>query len=269
MSPVIFKAAFRAAAIDADYDLYPVAPDHLEEGVREVLARGVRGFNVTVPHKSAVIPLVAGLDESARLTGAVNAIQVTAEGMVGHNTDMGGFEDSFAPLGVPGITGHQVLVLGAGGAARAVLISLARRGASEILIANRFEQEAFDLVSFVARRYPEARLRILPLETEEIRQAASGAVLCVQATSLGLKETDPLPISPVLLPKGCFVYDLVYGPLETAFVRAARSLDYRAADGREMLLRQAARAFRLWFRKAPPLEAMREAMHKKFGPPLR
>jgi shikimate dehydrogenase len=257
LSPAIFTAAFDAAGINATYELYPIAPDRLEEGVNEILGRGVRGLNVTVPHKAGVIPLMTQLDESARLAGAVNTIEVRSEGMVGHNTDMRGFEDSFVPLGVPDIQGCRVLVLGAGGAARAVLVSLARHGASEILVANRYVDEAVDLVSFVTRQYTDVRFRVLPLEEREIGQAVPETVLCVQATSLGLKETDPLPMDPSLLPGDCFIYDLVYGPAETAFVRTARSRGYQAADGKEMLLRQAAVSFLIWFRKNPPIDAMK------------
>lgn len=257
LSPAIFRAAFDAEGIDADYDLYPIAPDHLDPELRRILDRGIRGLNVTVPHKSAVIQLMTDLDESARMTGAVNVIEVVPGGIVGHNTDLGGFEDSFVPLGIPDIQECQVLVLGAGGAARAVLVSLARRGASEILVANRFADEASNLVSLVAPGYPGVHFQVLPLEECEIVHAVSDTVLCVQATSLGLKETDPLPINPALLPKNCFVYDLVYGPEETAFVRSAKSQGYRTSDGKEMLLWQAAGTFRIWFRRDPPIEAMR------------
>ena len=248
LAPAIFNAAFQAVG----NELFPIPPDRLNAEIKEILGEGVRGLNVTVPHRTSVIPMMNGLAESARLTGAVNAIEIADDGVTGHNTDMGGFEDSFASLGVPGIKGTRVLVLGAGGAARAVLVSLARRGISEILIANRFLEEAMDLVSLVAPRYPGVRFEILLLEKEEIEKMVPGTVLCVQATSLGLKEKDPLPMEPAILPKGCFVYDLVYGPRQTAFVRSAQASGYRATDSKEMLLRRAARAFRLWFRSDPP-----------------
>ncbi len=265
MSPAIFNAAFCAAGINAVYELYPIPPDRLDEGVGEILDKGVSGLNVTLPHKARVIGLMKDLDKSARLVGAVNTIDVTGQGMVGYNTDMGGFEDSLGPLGVPGISGARALVLGAGGAARAILVSLARLGASEIIVANRFIKEAGDMVSLVAPGYPDVRFEIILLENREVERMAPGAVLCVQATSLGLNETDPLPMEPALLPGGCFIYDLVYGTSQTAFVRSAKAGGYRAADGKEMLLRQAARAFRLWFQTEPPLDAMRNAIDRAVG----
>jgi shikimate dehydrogenase len=265
LSPAIFTAAFSAAGIQAVYDLFPIPPDHLSNGIGELLRKGIKGLNVTVPHKTAVIPQMTRLDESARLTGAVNTIEVTDDGMVGYNTDMGGFEDSFGPLNVPDVTRARVLVLGAGGAARAVVVSLARSGASKIIIANRFPEETVDLLSAVAPRFPGVGFEAVELDREELSREAVGAVLCVQATSLGLREEDPLPLDPTLLPEECFVYDLVYGAMDTPFVRFAAALGYRAVDGKEMLLRQAARAFSIWFRKDPPIPAMKAAVDHAIG----
>lgn len=262
LSPAIFDAAFRTAGIEAQYRLFSIPPDRLEERIGQILDQGARGLNVTVPHKASVIPMMSDLDESAHLTGAVNAIDISDEGVVGYNTDMGGFEDSFDFLGVPDIRGRKALVLGAGGAARAVLASLILSGVSEIVVANRFMEEAMDLVSPAAKRSPGIRFEIVPLENREIEKVVEQTVLCIQATSLGLSNKDPLPMEPALLPEDCFVYDLVYGPTETPFVRSARAGGYRCADGKEMLLRQAARAFRLWFRMDPPIDAMRFAVDR-------
>ena len=266
LSPEIFRAAFEAVRMDAIYDLFPVHPDHLTGGLKELLDKGVRGLNVTVPHKSAVIPMMADLDESARLTGAVNAIEVTDGGMVGYNTDMGGFEDSLIPLGVPDLPGARVMILGAGGAARAVVVSLARSGASEIIVANRFIEEAKGLVTPLSKNYPDVRFKTIPLAEGEVEKNAPGTVLCVQATSLGLNAGDPLPVDPNVLPPGCFLYDLVYGPENTPWVRAALASGFTAADGKEMLLRQAARTFVLWVGREAPLKSMRTAVNSGIGP---
>ncbi len=265
LSPAIFKAAFDAAGIDAVYELFPIPPDRLKRGIGELLQRGVRGFNVTVPHKTGVIPMMERLDESARLTGAVNTVEVTVDGMVGHNTDMGGFGDSLGPMGVPDISGARILVLGAGGAARAIVTSLALLGASKITIANRFMEETMGLISAVAPRFSNLEFEVVGLEGEEVRRGAAGVILCVHATSLGLSEDDPLPMDPAVLPPGCFLYDLVYGPNETPLVRFARASGYHAVDGKEMLLRQAASGYRIWTGKEPPLEAMRKGMEKGIG----
>lgn len=260
MSPAVFDAAFKAAGIKARYDLYPVPPEDLERKIGELVESGIRGFNVTVPHKTSVIPMMVAMDDSSVLTGAVNTVVVTHEGLVGYNTDMGGFGDSFDHLGVPGVADAKVLVLGAGGAARAVVVCLCQKGASRILIANRFMEETTELLSVVAPAFPDVEFEAIGLDDEDLGSESAGAVLCVQATSLGLRAEDPLPMDPALLSRGCFVYDLVYGTQLTPFVGTALDQGFRAADGKEMLLRQAARNYSLWLGGEAPLEAMREGM---------
>jgi len=263
MSPAIFSAAFTAAGVNARYDLYPISPEDLDREVPKLVASGVQGFNVTVPHKTSVIPMMAKVDDSAVLTGAVNTVLVNPDGLTGYNTDMGGFGDSFDHLGVPDITGALVLVLGAGGASRAVVASLGQQGVSKIVIANRFIEETMELLAVVAPAFPGVEFEAIGLDTDELSRGSTGAILCVQATSLGLRADDPLPMDPALLPEGCFVYDLVYGTGVTAFVKSALDHGHRAADGKEMLLRQAARNYSLWLGGEASVEAMREGMERE------
>jgi len=263
LSPAIFEAAFEAMGILASYDLFPLPPQRLASGLSELIQGGVRGLNVTVPHKTSVISLMNVLDESARLTGAVNTVVSVEDRQTGFNTDLGGFADSLDALGAPDVRGEKILVLGAGGAARAILASLARRGPSRILVANRNMENARNLLLSIKGFFPDLKSDALGFGPEDIQTAAEGAVLCVQATSLGLKPGDPLPAEPSLFPRACFLFDLVYGPENTPFVRKALDLGYQAVDGKEMLLRQAARTFSIWFGREAPLEAMRQAMNRK------
>ncbi len=263
MSPAIFSAAFTATGVRARYDLYPIPPEDLGREIPKLVASGVKGFNVTVPHKTSVIPMMERMDDSAVLTGAVNTVIVNPDGLVGYNTDMGGFGDSFDYLDVPDITGALVLVLGAGGAARAVVAALGRLGASKIIIANRFIGETMELLSLIAPAFPGVVFDAIGLEDEGLSRESAGAVLCVQATSLGLRSDDPFPMDPARLPEGCFVYDLVYGTGVTPFVKSALIHGHSAADGKEMLLRQAARNYSLWLGGAAPVEAMREGMERE------
>jgi shikimate dehydrogenase len=263
MSPAIFSAAFTAAGVRASYDLFPVPPGSLKREVLRIVASGIKGFNVTLPHKISVIPMMDRMDDSAVLTGAVNAVLVSPDGLAGYNTDMGGFGDSFDYLGVPDITGALVLVLGAGGAARAIVASLCQKGTSKIVIANRFIEETMELLSAVAPAFPGVIFEAIGLEGEELSRLSAGAALCVQTTSLGLRSDDPLPMDPARLPEGCFVYDIVYGTDVTPFVRTALDHGHRASDGKEMLLRQAARNYLLWLGKEAPVDAMREGMEQE------
>jgi shikimate dehydrogenase len=242
------------------YGLVDLAPDKLAAGVADLAAGGVRGFSVTVPHKTAVMEFVDRLDPSAELVEAVNAVAVTGKGLTGYNTDLGGLTDSFAPLGVPDLSGNKVLVLGAGGAARAAVIAAVMAGAGDVVIANRTVGKARELAGAVSGRFPEARITSVPLESPELPAGCRDAVLCMNATSLGLAGDDPLPIEPSFLPDTAFVYDLVYSPEQTRWVRQAAREGMAAADGKEMLLRQAARAWSIWFGTEPPIEAMRKGM---------
>jgi len=263
LTPAVFNAAFKAAGITARYDLYPVLPQDLAEAIPKLLAGGVMGFNVTLPHKTAVLPLMENLDASSILTGAVNTVVLTREGLAGYNTDMDGFRDSFGPLGVPEVGGATVLVLGAGGAARAVVAVLGQEGASRIVIANRFMEETRALLATLAPAFPGVAFEAVGLFDRALVRLSAEAVLCVQATSLGLGKGDPLPLDPACLPEGCFVYDLVYLTDATPFVGKAMSLGYKAADGKEMALRQADRNFFLWTGEEAPSDAMRRGMERE------
>jgi len=232
-----------------------------------LLAEGVEGFNLTVPHKQAALSLLAALDPGAARVGAVNTVALRMGQATGFNTDVGGFLRGLAAAGAPPLAGRKVLVLGAGGAARAVLAALARTGAGEAVVANRSRARAEELAAWARGSFPGFRLSLSPLAPGPgapglLPAGADGAELCVQATSLGLRAGDPLPLDPALLPPGCFLYDLAYAPGATPVVRRALALGRPAADGRGMLLGQAAEAFTLWFGAPAPEAAMRAALER-------
>jgi shikimate dehydrogenase len=270
LSPAMFAAAFAAAGIDATYHALDVAPGALSREIPRLLAEGAEGLNLTLPHKQAVLPLLAALDPEAARVGAVNTValrprQGAARGGVvvtGFNTDVGGFLGGLAAAGAPPLAGRKALVLGAGGAARAVLAALARAGAGEAVVANRSPGRGEELAAWARGAFPALRVTVSPFAPGALPAGGEGAALCVQATPLGLRAGDPLPIDPALLPPGCFLYDLAYAPGATPVVRRALALGRLAADGREMLLGQAAEAFALWFGAPAPGEAMRRALER-------
>lgn len=265
LSPAIFNAGFAHLAMDESYGLVDVAPEKLEAEVSRLVGQGVRGFSVTVPHKETIIPLIDEMDSSAGLVGAVNAVVAAKGRLTGYNTDLGGLSDSFPALGVPGLAGESVLVLGAGGAARAAALAALKAGAAQVTVANRTPARAELLAAVLAGHYPAARVIASALDSPELPGGAREAVLVMNATSLGLSSDDPLPLDPSLLSERTFIYDLVYSPSGTAWVRKGRQAGLKAADGKEMLLRQAARAWKLWFGSDPPLEAMRSGMENTIG----
>lgn len=265
-SPGMQNAAFRAAGLDYAYVPFPVEPGRLEAAVKAVKALGLVGVNVTVPYKEAVLPLLDRLSDEARLTGAVNTIVNHAGLLHGYNTDGKGFLRSLGETGfLP--AGKTVLLLGAGGAARAVAISAALAGIKRLFLANRSGKRAGELARFITTKtglpvevvaWPYQEGDTLPGE------ALSGADLVVQATPLGMypKEAEAVPLPYDLFKPGQVACDLVYNPLETLFLKKAGRAGAATVSGLGMLLHQGALSFELWTGVAAPLEDMKEALIK-------
>ncbi len=241
LSPAIHSANFRALGIDATYEAFDFAPEALSSGVARLVLEGYAGFNVTVPHKQAMINLVT-LDESAARYLAVNTVKVGSGGMMrGYNTDVAGFLDDLEANGFD-VRGKQVLVMGAGGAGSAVARGCLEAGALDVTIANRTPRDG-----------------MLPLGSDLCRKIAENVDLVVNATSVGLRPDDPSPIEAKFSAKQV-VYDLAPVKWTTAIVKAARESGAKALTGHGMLVRQAARAFEIWTGKKADVAAMFEAV---------
>ena len=237
-SPIIHRFWLEALGLDGDYVRMAVRPEQVGRALKGLAPLGLAGVNVTVPHKLAVMAHLDRIEPDALAIGAVNTVIVEADGrLVGTNTDMAGFLE---PLhGQP--VGHAVVV-GAGGAARAILLGLKRHGVQHVTLMNRSVGRASDLLDVV-----EVPGHAVPLETP-----LPAADLLVNASSLGMKAQPPLALDLSGLPVGATVYDIVYAPLETGLLAAARARGLRVIDGLEMLIGQAAVAFERFFGAAPP-----------------
>ena len=260
LSPAMHNAGFAHLGLNWRYVPLPVRPERLADAVRGLAALGFRGANLTAPHKVAVISLLDSLDESARLVGAVNAIQIDGESgrLIGLNTDIEGFLTDLAANGMLPTPGARVIVLGAGGAARAIGMALIQSGA-RVTFVNRTPSHAERLVDSMRAVRPEVDVRVVGLES--LHAVGSEAALIVNTTPLGMwpdVETSPWP-EFVPLPPGAAVYDTVYRPVETRLVREAQAAGLRATGGTGMLVRQGAFAFALWTGRAAPLDVMRAA----------
>lgn len=240
-SPLIHRFWLDALGLDGDYAATRVAAEDLGAFFAERRADpDWRGCNVTIPHKLAVMEHVADPGDVRSTIGAVNTVLRQRDGtLIGTNTDAAGF---YAPIADHDLADAPVAVVGAGGAARAVLFALARAGVGHVTLLNRSPLKAAGLLATFGLKGD-----VVPLDTP-----LPGAVLLVNASSLGMTGQPPLRIDLDPLPEDALVYDIVYAPLETPLLAAARARELATVDGLEMLIGQAALAFELFFGTAPP-----------------
>jgi shikimate dehydrogenase len=259
LSPAIHNAAFRALNLDLVYVACRVQPEGLVDALRGLLAMGAAGVNVTLPHKQAAAFLASRLTSDAASTGAANTLVPEAGGWLGCNTDIEGF---LAPLADAGsFDGREVVILGAGGAARAAAYALLTSLApARVTIAARDPVRAAHLVSDL--RGAAGRADISAIELAAASLAVRRASLLVNATSVGMspgESESPWPDADDIGPTHV-VYDLIYTPAPSRLLRESASRGARTIDGREMLLQQAAASFLLWTGQEMPMDVAREAL---------
>lgn len=255
LSPTFHNAAFRAAGIDATYRLADVLPENLAATIAALRATDMYGANVTVPYKQDVLPFLDALSDEAAALGAVNTIVNNEGKLVGLNTDVPGFAADIRARGIV-VAGRPVILLGAGGAARAVIAALAGMAVGRLVIANRTTERA----SAIQRQYP-AIATAMGITYRDLSTTLPDTALLVNATSVGL-HGDEIPIAAELLdllPPTAVVYDLIYRP--TALLRAAQQRNMHAIDGLGMLIHQGALAWEAWTGHTAPLNVMWQAAY--------
>jgi shikimate dehydrogenase len=249
-SPAIHRFWLKRYGIDGAYEKEAVAPEELAAFLGSLKARGYAGANVTLPHKEEALRLAAFADEAARAIGAANTLWLDGEGTLhASNSDAYGFTTNLSAEAPQWNKGRRpVLVLGAGGAARAILHGLIARGASRILLANRTRDRAETLADAFG---PTVDV----IDWKDRNRALAGCGLLVNATSLGMTGKGRLDINLEALPSDAVVADIVYSPLETELHAAARVRGNRVVDGLGMLLHQAVPGFERWFGVRPEVTA--------------
>lgn len=260
LSPAIHNAAFRARGLDWVYLAFDVAAGSVAPAFAGVRALGVAGLSVTMPHKQAAAEHADELTDDARRLGAVNCVVNRNGSLVGHNTDGAGFLAALdAEIGFSA-RGARCVVLGGGGAARAVVLALTRAGAAQIVVVNRTPARARSAAALGG----DIALVAAPEEAESM---VSGADLVVNATRVGMGEpsTTDLPVVLDWLHPGQVVADLVYQPLRTPLVLGARQRGITAVNGLAMLVHQAALSFELWTGIDAPLDVMTEVVSARFA----
>jgi shikimate dehydrogenase len=260
LSPRMQNAAIKVSQLDAVYVPFRVTRAQLCNAVMAVRAMGLRGVNLTIPHKEAACSMVDELDENARLTGAINTIVNDNGCLKGYNTDGQGLLKALKQeLGVE-VSGRRIMLLGAGGACRAALVALCRSGAAWVGIANRTLERSQSLIAELAGHFTGTTLASFPLSASLSGCCPEPVDLLVNTSAVGLKgETFGFPVTGCVRPGGA-VYDMVYGAVPTPLVQEARQAGLAAADGLGMLAGQGEIAFELWFGTAPQQEIMRRAL---------
>ncbi|MEO0541950.1 MAG: shikimate dehydrogenase [Cyanobacteria bacterium P01_A01_bin.105] len=266
-SPAMHNAALAHLGLDFVYLPFAIAPPDLPVAVDGFAAIGVQGFNITIPHKQAILPLLTQVTDTAQAIGAVNTVWRTDQGWHGTNTDVTGF---LAPLqagrgagrGARNWQGQTAMILGNGGAARAVVAACAQLDMAHIQVFGRSlgKLQAF-LDSWRGAAFAD---RMSVHLWSELSEALPQAQLVVNSTPLGMApQTETSPLSPAqmaLLPDNAVAYDLIYTPRPTQFLKLAADRGLTAIDGLEMLVQQGAAALEIWIRQAPPVEVMRTAL---------
>jgi len=259
-SPVVHNYWLAEHHLQGSYVLLPVLPERLPAALAGLVALGFRGCNVTTPHKQAVMPLIEHIDPMAARIGAVNTIVVQDDGSLrGFNNDGNGFVQSLRDE-KPGWRPDEgpITILGAGGAARAILVALAAQGSKEIRLVNRTFEKAQTLAA-------ELGPPIVAVRWEERAEALRGAATLINATTQGSAGKPPLDLPLDALPREAIVGDAIYVPPETPLLAAARARGNRTANGLGMLLNQARPAFEAWFGVMPSITpGLRRAIEATF-----
>lgn len=243
LSPLIHNHWIATYGLTGTYEAIDIPPDDLAAGVKKLIAEGYAGFNVTIPHKQAIMALCEDIDPTARAIGAVNTVAIKAGKLTGYNTDAYGFIENIRQQ-KPGFdfTAGPALILGAGGAARAVAYGLKQASVPEIFITNRTAEKSQKLAK---------ELGLSALEWEKRNDALSNKNLLVNTTALGMNGQPPLKIDLSALPTTALVCDIVYKPLMTDLLTAATTRGHPVVKGLGMLLHQARPAFEYWFKTLP------------------
>ena len=258
LSPNMHNAAFNKLNINAAYLPFQIKPNKLREGIDALVETGVSGFNVTIPFKSKCIKYLDSVEPVAREIGAVNTVVVKSNKLIGYNTDYLGFLKSlkedlkFSPRK------KRALILGAGGAARAICFGLCKESVRSVYIYDIVDKKAEQLALSAKESFED--IEIVSCQKKDIKDIIKGVDLVVNCTPLGMNKKDSLPIDKKLLHRKLKLYDIVYNPLETALVKAAKSKGIKAVGGLNMLLYQGALAFELWTGKKAPINLMRKEL---------
>ena len=266
ISPAMHNAAFKRLGLDFEYVPFEVKPEDLRSAIDGLRDKGVVGFNVTIPHKEAIIPLLDEVTKLPRTIGAVNTVRIEGQKLVGYNTDGAGFLESLKIDAGIEPKDKDFVLLGAGGAARAVAVMLAGSEAKSVIVTDIDAKKGDALVNYVGSQF-ETRMEFFPEKDSGLLKAISEADVVINATPIGMHPREdecPLPPNSVLRAQ-CSVFDLVYNPPETKLMKIAKEKGSNAVNGLGMLVRQGALSFTIWTGLTAPIDVMWKAAKEALG----
>lgn len=261
LSPDMHNSAFNTLGLNSVYVAFDIDPESIEEATRAIRVMGIRGINITIPHKQTIIPYLDEVSPDAKLTGAVNTVKNENGKLLGYNTDVGGFlrairEDlDFSP------EGNTLFLIGAGGAARAVLSAFCMNGGAVVYITDIIKDKALELANQFKANFQNITIETVELDNQNlIEQKFEEADILVNASPAGMDGVGSLDIPLTSLNKNAVVYDLVYKPPDTNLLKEAKQLGHKASGGLSMLLYQGAESFEIWTGENAPVEIMKKAL---------
>ena len=254
LSPNIHNAAFRHSKLDHTYIAYKIPAGELAAGIEALKAIKIAGFNVTIPHKIEMMKFLDEMDTTCKVIGAVNTVLNENGKLKGYNTDMIGFLDPIKKKNLT-IKNSQVLLLGAGGAARAIITAMIKEKASKISIVNRTQENANKLADFAKK----IGGNVDTISIQEANKLITDYKFIINSTSIGMRN-EPSPISTENIGKNSIVYDIVYQPINTDLIKKSKENGATIIYGYEMLLSQAACSFEIWHKMEAPYDAMKNVL---------
>jgi shikimate dehydrogenase len=265
MSPAMHNAAFKKLGLDFLYIPFRVKTEQLPQAIAGLRALNVRGFNVTIPHKVSVIPLLGSLDPLAEKIGAVNTVVNDGGVLKGYNTDA---EGALRALQGRGVTprDRDIVILGAGGASRAITFVLAGEGARLTVLNRRLELDWAEDIARLIRKELGKEVKVGELNPRTLSPALAKADIMVNATSVGMSPASrKSPVPARLLKRRLVVFDIVYNPIETRLIKEAKAVGAKVIGGVDMLAWQGALAFEKWTGRPAPVDLMRREALKMLG----
>jgi len=263
MSPVMHNAALNDLSLDYVYLAFDIPPNDLEKAILGFKKSNMKGINVTIPHKEAIIPYLDELDPLSKQIGAVNAVKNEGGVLLGRNTDALGAKQALLDGGFK-IEGKKALILGAGGAARAISFALSEK-MDEIFISNRTEERAIKLAKEL---HDKTKIKATGKDMSEktLRSLAYSVDILINTTPIGMyPEIDISPISKDLLNENLFIFDIIYNPLQTRLLKDAKEIGSKTLNGLDMFVNQGALAFEWWTGKKPNVKLMKEIIIEQLG----